>query len=218
MSEFLVRGIFAYRPSYLLSKKCVDQATKFNSHLWTQTVQMGKIPEKDKSFQTEGQFFILPFKKYLYLFFQRSYEFEPDWYPWFYTTCLSVCSWAEFLLMPAGLFPGHGQKWHKGTTPRRQYGQHSPSLKVEGKEHFPCHFFFSGFAPFPFIAGMGVVCTQKSLSAHASALQCSTKTSWSRSNFLLAWTREETICYSCHQPFLEQKCSGIMADASSWVK
>lgn len=124
--------------------KCADQATKVNSHHWAQTVQMGKIPEKDNSFQIEGQIFILPFKKYLYMFFQRKYGFEPDWYLCFYTTWLFMYSQAGFWLMPAGIFLGHGQKWHKDSTLRRQDEQHCPSLEGEGKEHFPCYFFSQG--------------------------------------------------------------------------
>lgn len=136
----------------------------------------GEDNRKSNSFQTEDQIFILAFKKLLYLFFQWKYGFEPDWYLWFYTTWLSMFSRAGFWLISAGIFLGQGQMWHKDTNPRKQYGQHSPSSKGEGKEHFPCHFFPQSFPPSTFFAGMGVVCTQKSLSAHRSTLQCSTKT------------------------------------------
>lgn len=141
MSVLLAHGIFAYRPRYLpwgvLIKPQSSAAT-----LELRLCRWGRYQKKRTPSKLKVKYSSCHSKTYLYLFLQRKYGFEPDWYLWFYTTWLSMCSCAGFWLMPAGIFLGRGQKWHRDITPRRQYEQHSSSLKSEGEEHFPCHFFF----------------------------------------------------------------------------
>lgn len=123
---------------------------------------------------------------------------------------------AGFWLMPAGIFLGHGQKWHKDSSPRRQCGN-IPLLWRMKERSIPMPLFFAGFVPSPFFASTGVVCTQISFCTSLYPTLFN-RDNIRRSNFLLGWAGEETIFYSCHQPFLEQKCSRIMLEASSWVK
>lgn len=185
--------------------RCIDQATKFSSHPWAQTMQVGKIPEKENSFQIEGQIFILPFK--------NIFVFVSPEKVWVWAWLISVILYhliinvlmCRVLTYASWHFPRSWPEVTQGHYSQEAIWTTFLFFEEWRRGAFPVPlFFFLRVCPLLFLCWSGC-------SLHPNKSFCTSlyptmfKKDNRRSNFLLGWTGEEKICYSCHQPFLEQK-------------